>query len=72
MVGCFLLFLKEVINVTDIYLLIFLITILGVFIFSIFGLISILKKEPANEEWQKVVLFIIIGIVSFILFGLSL
>lgn len=57
---------------TDIFLLIFLIAVLGVLIFSIIGFIALVKKEPSKNEWMKVLLFIIIGIVSFILFGLSL
>lgn len=59
-------------TLTDIYLFIFLIAFIGVLIFTVSGIMALFKRQPSKDEWIRVLVFIIIAIVFFILFGMSL
>lgn len=57
---------------TDIFLLVFLISVMGAFIFAISAIITFIKRKKSKDEWNKMFVFLILGVISFVLFGLSL
>ncbi len=57
---------------TDIFLLVFLISVMGAFIFAISAIITFFKRKKSKDEWNKMFVFLILGVISFVLFGLSL
>lgn len=57
---------------TDIFLLVFLISVMGAFIFAISAIITFFKRKKSKDEWNKMFLFLILAAISFVLFGLSL
>ena len=59
-------------TVNDLFLLIVLIAILGFGIFVISAVINVFKKEPAKDDWLKAFAFLVLTLVFFVLFGLTL
>lgn len=57
---------------TDIFLMITLISILGIIIFTLFAIINFLRRNPSKDEWKKAFFFLGLSIVFFVLFGISL
>lgn len=45
---------------------------MGAFIFAISAIITFFKRKKSKDEWNKMFVFLILGVISFVLFGLSL
>lgn len=56
----------------DLFLLIVLIAMLGFVIFVISAIINMFKKEPAKDDWLKAFAFLVLTLVFFTLFGLTI
>lgn len=57
---------------TDIFLLTILISLLGVFIFTVSAIVNVLKKEHSKDDLIKAILFLGLTFFFFVLFGISL
>ena len=59
---------------SDIFLFVMLIALLGAFIFLISALINVFRKKPAlsNLDFRRMLIFIAVALLFFLLFGLSL
>ena len=49
-----------------------LLALLSIMIFSFSAIVKLIKREPSKDEWKKVLFFIILSVVFFILFGITM
>ena len=59
---------------TDIFLLILLIALIGAFVFLVFALINVFRKNPiaSNLDFKRSLLFLAVALLFFLLFGITL
>lgn len=57
---------------SDLFLLLMLISLLGVGIFVLSALVNLVRRQPVKEEWKRALIFFTLAFVSFILFGLTM
>lgn len=49
-----------------------LLALLSLIIFSFSAIVKLIKREPSKDEWKKVLFFIILSVVFFILFVITM
>ena len=49
-----------------------LLALLSIMIFSFSAIVKLIKREPSKDEWKKVLFFIILSVVFFILFVITM
>ena len=57
---------------SDTFIGLLLLALLSLMIFSFSAIVKLIKREPSKDEWKKVLFFIILSIVFFILFGITM
>ena len=59
---------------TAIFLLILLIALIGAFVFLVFALINVFRKNPiaSNLDFKRSLLFLAVALLFFLLFGITL
>jgi magnesium-transporting ATPase (P-type) len=55
---------------SDLLALIWFISVIGIFIFTISAIINLFRKQSSKGDWKKVLVFFILSTVFLILFGL--
>ena len=57
---------------SDTFFGLLLLALLSIIIFSFSAIVKLIKREPSKDEWKKVLFFIILSVVFFILFGITM
>ena len=57
---------------SDTFFGLLLLALLSIMIFSFSAIVKLIKREPSKDEWKKVLFFIILSVVFFILFGITM
>lgn len=57
---------------SDTFIGLLLLALLSIMIFSFSAIVKLIKREPSKDEWKKVLFFIILSVVFFILFGITM
>ncbi len=57
---------------SDTFIGLLLLALLSIIIFSFSAIVKLIKREPSKDEWKKVLFFIILSVVFFILFGITM
>ena len=57
---------------SDTFFGLLLLALLSLMIFSFSAIVKLIKREPSKDEWKKVLFFIILSVVFFILFGITM
>ena len=57
---------------SDTFIGLLLLALLSLIIFSFSAIVKLVKREPSKDEWKKVLFFIILSVVFFILFGITM
>lgn len=57
---------------SDTFIGLLLLALLSLMIFSFSAIVKLIKREPSKDEWKKVLFFIILSVVFFILFGITM
>ena len=57
---------------SDTFFGLLLLALLSIIIFSFSAIVKLIKREPSKDEWKKVLFFIILSVVFFILFVITM
>lgn len=57
---------------SDTFFGLLLLALLSIIIFSFSAIVKFIKKEPSKDEWKRVLFFIILSVLFFILFGITM
>ena len=57
---------------SDTFIGLLLLALLSIIIFSFSAIVKLVKREPSKDEWKKVLFFIILSVVFFILFVITM
>lgn len=57
---------------SDTFIGLLLLALLSLMIFSFSAIVKLIKREPSKDEWKKVLFFIILSVVFFILFVITM
>lgn len=57
---------------SDTFFGLLLLALLSIIIFSFSAIVKFIKKEPSKDEWKRVLFFIILSVLFFILFGMTM
>lgn len=57
---------------SDTFIGLLLLALLSIIIFSFSAIVKLIKREPSKDEWKKVLFFIILSVVFFILFVITM
>ena len=57
---------------SDTFFGLLLLALLSIMIFSFSAIVKLIKREPSKDEWKKVLFFIILSVVFFILFVITM
>ena len=57
---------------SDTFIGLLLLALLSLMIFSFSAIVKLVKREPSKDEWKKVLFFIILSVVFFILFVITM
>ncbi|HZK46551.1 MAG TPA: hypothetical protein VFC64_01285 [Atopostipes sp.] len=57
---------------SDTFIGLLLLALLSLMIFSFSAIVKLVKREPSKDEWKKVLFFIILSVVFFILFSMTM
>ena len=57
---------------SDTFIGLLLLALLSLMIFSFSAIVKLIKREPSKDEWKKVLFFIILSVVFFILFFITM
>ena len=57
---------------SDTFFGLLLLALLSLMIFSFSAIVKLIKREPSKDEWKKVLFFIILSVVFFILFVITM
>ena len=57
---------------SDTFFGLLLLALLSIIIFSFSAIVKFIKKETSKDEWKRVLFFIILSVLFFILFGMTM
>ena len=57
---------------SDTFIGLLLLALLSLMIFSFSAIVKLIKREPSKDEWKKVLFFIILSVLFFILFVITM
>lgn len=57
---------------SDTFFGLLLLALLSIIIFSFSAIVKFIKKKPSKDEWKRVLFFIILSVLFFILFSMTM